>query len=55
MPFEVKGLDDAVAISSGDLHACAFLESRRMVCWGNNEYDQLGPGMPVQDAPGTVI
>ena len=32
----------AVAISSGDYHACAILDNGDMTCWGSNSRGQLG-------------
>jgi alpha-tubulin suppressor-like RCC1 family protein len=54
-PVKINGLDDAVALSSGGIHACAVIGSGSMVCWGDNEYDELGLGRPVQEAQGTAI
>jgi len=32
------------AIASGGQHSCALLSSARVLCWGSNEYGQLGNG-----------
>jgi alpha-tubulin suppressor-like RCC1 family protein len=34
----------AIAIAAGANHTCALLDNARVVCWGNNEYGQLGQG-----------
>ena len=34
----------AVAISSGDTHACALLDDGTVSCWGNNGNGELGDG-----------
>jgi alpha-tubulin suppressor-like RCC1 family protein len=34
----------ATAIAAGANHTCALLDNARVVCWGNNEYGQLGQG-----------
>lgn len=33
-----------VAISAGEYHACAVRQSGEALCWGNNQYGQLGTG-----------
>ena len=43
-PVEVD-LDDersAISISSGRHHTCAVLDDNSVVCWGDNEYGELG-------------
>ena len=34
----------ATAIAAGANHTCAVLDNAQMVCWGDNEYGQLGQG-----------
>jgi alpha-tubulin suppressor-like RCC1 family protein len=34
----------ATAIAAGANHTCALLDNAQVVCWGNNEYGQLGQG-----------
>jgi alpha-tubulin suppressor-like RCC1 family protein len=45
IPVTVKGLTShAVAITAGNQHTCALLQSGAMQCWGYNQYGQLGDG-----------
>jgi alpha-tubulin suppressor-like RCC1 family protein len=45
MPVEVKGLPGVVtALSAGEGHTCALLVTGGIMCWGDNEYGQLGDG-----------
>lgn len=37
----------AVQVAVGQYHSCALLESGQVVCWGDNEYGQLGLGNTV--------
>ena len=44
-PVDVIGLSDAVlALSLGHNHSCALMKEGGLMCWGNNEYGQLGDG-----------
>jgi alpha-tubulin suppressor-like RCC1 family protein/serine/threonine protein kinase len=44
-PVPVTGLQsNVVAISCGSFHACALNSTGTVLCWGNNEYAQLGDG-----------
>ncbi len=45
----------AVAISSGISHTCAILDNGTILCWGLNEYGQLGDGNNIdQNSPISV-
>jgi alpha-tubulin suppressor-like RCC1 family protein len=41
-PVEVKGITDAIAVSAGFDHACALRQGGKVMCWGGNDYGQLG-------------
>jgi len=46
-PVQVVGIRDAVAVSVGTQYlnfACALRERGQVVCWGYNQYGQLGDG-----------
>lgn len=43
-PGEVGYLSGARAIAVGNLHACALLADGAAMCWGRNNYGQLGDG-----------
>lgn len=49
-PGPVPGITNAVALSAGRAHTCALLAPGNVlslssvVCWGNNQYGQLGDG-----------
>ena len=32
----------AIAVATGDVHACAILSDESVICWGDNAYGQLG-------------
>lgn len=44
VPVEVRGLDDAVALSAGLNYACALRRTGAVACWGWNYGGQLGDG-----------
>jgi alpha-tubulin suppressor-like RCC1 family protein len=41
-PVAILGLTDAVEIASGSEHTCARRRDRTVLCWGGNDYGQLG-------------
>lgn len=44
IPVSVALTGTAAAITAGGAHACAVMSSGAALCWGNNEYGQLGNG-----------
>ena len=45
LPAAVSGLPGAAtAVEAGIVHTCALLSNGSVVCWGNNEYNQVGDG-----------
>ena len=54
-PELVPGVDGAVQISSGDSHDCALLSSSKVMCWGDNEFGQLGVGHVSPNEPPTLV
>jgi alpha-tubulin suppressor-like RCC1 family protein len=43
-PVAVEGLDDLVSITPGSKSTCGIREDGGVVCWGVNEFGQLGDG-----------
>jgi len=41
-PVKVKGIDAAVALSSGSSHLCALIDDGSVWCWGSGNEHQLG-------------
>jgi alpha-tubulin suppressor-like RCC1 family protein len=54
IPEKVVGIEDAIAISAGNLHACAALSGGAVKCWGSNANRQLGSIAPANSS-GTPI
>jgi len=44
----------AVQVAAGNSTTCALLEDRRVQCWGDNGFGQLGLGLAVPDLGGAV-
>ena len=42
--FSADSIYTNTTIAAGTYNACAILENQSMVCWGDNEYGQLGDG-----------
>jgi alpha-tubulin suppressor-like RCC1 family protein len=43
-PEPIRGIDDAVAVATGNATACALLRTGAVSCWGQNSVGQLGTG-----------
>jgi len=44
-PVAVRGLPGpVVAVTAGDLHSCALTAAGAVLCWGDNEFGQIGDG-----------
>jgi len=41
-------LTEVTAIAAGNLHTCALLEDKTVVCWGDNNVGQLGDNTTTQ-------
>ncbi len=49
-PGHIEGIEGAVAVAVGDLHACAQLGDGRVLCFGRwDAADALGPGVQMVD------
>jgi alpha-tubulin suppressor-like RCC1 family protein len=51
-PQQVPGVAGATRVTAGVSHSCALLADKTVVCWGDNEFGQLGIG--VLDAMGAA-
>ncbi|MBI2372773.1 MAG: hypothetical protein HYV07_02110 [Deltaproteobacteria bacterium] len=52
---EVAGVTDAIAVRTGDRHACVLHEGGRVSCWGSDDRGQLGLGAQVERAEPTRV
>jgi alpha-tubulin suppressor-like RCC1 family protein len=43
-PTIVRNVSGAIALSLGDRHSCALTGGGDVVCWGSNQFGQLGRG-----------
>ena len=48
-PVEVLNGDDFSGIDAGAEHTCAVYKARKVVCWGNNAFGELGDGTAPTD------
>jgi alpha-tubulin suppressor-like RCC1 family protein len=46
VPARVGDLHDVVAVTGGEKHACLLRAGGVAYCWGNNDDEQLGSGVP---------
>jgi len=45
-PVAVVGLSEEVlVVTAGAAHTCSLMESKALLCWGNNAYGQVGRGI----------
>jgi len=43
-PMDVPGVDEVVALEAGAWHTCALRANGAVLCWGTDNYGQLGDG-----------
>jgi len=48
--FSADSIYTNTTIAAGTYNGCAILENQSMVCWGDNEYGQLGDGTTTESA-----
>jgi E3 ubiquitin-protein ligase HERC3 len=44
LPLAANDPRSVVQVAAGDGHTCALLEDAELLCWGNNQFGQLGMG-----------
>ena len=49
-PTSVVGIPDAVKVCAGGWHSCALRANADVMCWGRNDWGQLGDGTAVNRA-----
>jgi alpha-tubulin suppressor-like RCC1 family protein len=54
-PTFVKGITGAVAIEMGFFHTCALLNTGKVMCWGYNQYGQIGNGQVNQQVAANPV
>lgn len=54
-PLRVELTGAATAVVAGRNHSCAVLDDAQAVCWGSNEWGQLGDGTPVGRASAAPV
>jgi hypothetical protein len=51
----VPGIAGATTVSASGSHVCAVTRDRHVLCWGHNEYGQLGNGTLREDGSSYVV